>query len=213
MYLPKLFEEPRVEELQDLIRKYPFGTLVTPGENGLQANHLPFLIESLPEPFGTLYAHVARANPVWQNLGNNHDVLAIFQGPHSYISPSWYVTRQETGMVAPTWNYAVVHAYGRLEAIEDAAWLRVFVDRLTSSHEASNPEPWSVSDAPAAYIENMLHAIVGLKLTVTSLVGKCKMSQNRPAQDRDNVIRVLAEQKTESSLAMADWIRKANNRE
>jgi transcriptional regulator len=113
-------------------------------------------------------------------------------------------------MVVPTWNYAVVHAYGRLEAIEDAAWLRVFVDRLTSSHEASNPEPWSVSDAPAAYIENMLDAIVGLKFTVTRLVGKWKMSQNRPAQDRDNVIRVLAEQNTESSLTMADWIRKAN---
>ena len=117
---------------------------------------------------------------------------------------------QETGMVVPTWNYAVVHAHGRLEAIEDASWLRDFVDRLTNSQEARNLEPWSVSDAPDQYIANLLDAIVGLKLTITRLVGKWKMSQNRPAQDRDNVIRVLAEQNTESSLAMADWIRKAN---
>jgi transcriptional regulator len=210
MYLPKLFEEQRVEELHDLIRSYPFGTLVSLGENGLQANHLPFLIESTPQPFGTLCAHVARANPVWQNLGTNRDVLAIFQGPHSYISPSWYITKNETGMVVPTWNYAVVHAHGRLEAIEDAAWLRDFVDKLTSSQEARRPEPWNVSDAPDQYIENQLGAIVGLKLNITRLVGKWKMSQNRPAYDRDNVIRVLSEQNTESSLAMADWIRKAN---
>jgi transcriptional regulator len=147
---------------------------------------------------------------VWQNLADHSDVLAIFQGPHAYISPSWYVTKKETGMVVPTWNYAVVHAHGRLEAIEDAAWLRDFLDKLTSSQESRKPDPWSVSDAPAQYVENLLGSIVGLKLTVTRLVGKWKLSQNRPADDRASVIKVLSEQNTESSLAMADWIGKAN---
>jgi transcriptional regulator len=113
-------------------------------------------------------------------------------------------------MVVPTWNYAVVHAHGHLEAIEDAVWLRNFLDKLTSSQEAHKTDPWSVSDAPAQYIENQLGAIVGLKLTVTRLVGKWKLSQNRPANDRASVIKLLSERNTESSLAMADWIRKAN---
>src|SRR5579883_1311310 len=126
MYLPKHFEENRVEVLHDLIASHPFGTLVISTDQGLQANHIPFLIERAPEPFGTLYAHVARANPVWRDLSANEEALAIFQGPQGYISPSWYATKQETGMVVPTWNYAVVHAHGRLEAIEDHDWLRGF---------------------------------------------------------------------------------------
>lgn len=210
MYVPEVFEEKRVAVLHDLIRKYPFGTLVTFNERGLEANHLPFLVEATPEPFGILYAHVSRANPVWRDVSSTTEVVAVFQGPQGYISPSWYATRTEAGMVVPTWNYAVVHAYGRLEAVQDAAWLRSVVDRLTNTHEAGQAEPWSISEAPAHYIEKQLTAIVGLKLTLTRLLGKWKMSQNRPPQDRAGVTRTLLQQGTESSAAMAESIENAN---
>jgi len=208
MYVPKIFQEDRVEVLHDLIRQYPFGTLVTLNEEGLQANHVPFHVKSAPEPFGTLYAHVARANPVWRELSSNNEALVIFQGPQTYISPSSYVTKKETGMVVPTWNYAVVHARGRLNAIEDASWLRGFVEELTKTHEEGRAEPWSISDAPADYIEKQLSAIVGLQLTITQLIGKWKLSQNRPAVDRASVIQALFAQDTESSIAMAESMEK-----
>ena len=210
MYVPEIFEEKRVGVLHDLIRKYPFGTLVTFNERGLEANHIPFLVEPTPEPFGVLHAHVSRANPVWRDVSSTTEVLAVFQGPQGYISPSWYASRTETGMVVPTWNYAVVHAYGRLEAVQDAAWLRSVVDRLTNTHEAGQAEPWSMSEAPAHYIEKQLTAIVGLKLTITRLLGKWKMSQNRPPQDRAGVTRTLLQQETESSVAVAESIERAN---
>jgi transcriptional regulator len=202
MYVPKIFQEDRIDVLHDLIRTYPLGTLVTMNEDGMQANHVPFHVESAPEPFGTLYAHVARANPVWRDISRNNEGLVIFQGPQTYISPSWYPTKKETGMVVPTWNYAVVHAHGRLNPIEDVSWLRAFLEELTKTHEEGRAEPWNISDAPAEYIEKQLSAIVGLKLTITQLVGKWKLSQNRPAVDRANVIQTLLEQGTESSRAM-----------
>jgi transcriptional regulator len=208
MYIPNLFQEDRVEVLHDLIRTYPFGTLVTMNAEGLQANHVPFYVESAPEPFGTLYAHVARANPVWRDLSRNDEALVIFQGPQTYISPSSYLTTKETGMVVPTWNYAVVHAHGRLSPIEDILWLRGFVEELTKTHEAGRAQPWNISDAPADYIEKQLSAIVGLKLTITQLVGKWKLNQNRPARDRASVIQTLLEQGTESSRAMAESMKK-----
>jgi len=208
MYVPKIFQEDRVEVLHDLIRTYLFGTLVTMNEEGLQANHVPFHVESAPEPFGTLYAHVARANPVWRDFSRNNEALVIFQGPQTYISPSSYLTKKETGMVVPTWNYAVVHAHGRLNAIEDVLWLRAFLEELTKTHERGRSEPWNISDAPAEYIEKQLNAIVGLKLTITQLVGKWKLSQNRPARDRASVIQALLEQGTESSKAMAESMEK-----
>ena len=210
MYMPEVFEERRVAVLHDLIRRYPFGTLVTLSERGLEANHIPFLVEPTPEPFGVLCAHVSRANPVWRDVSSISEVLAVFQGPQGYISPSWYASRIETAMVVPTWNYAVVHVYGRLEAVQDAAWLRSVVDRLTNTHEAGQAEPWSMSEAPAHYIEKQLSAIVGLKLTITRLLGKWKMSQNRPPQDRAGVTRTLLEQGTGPSAAMAEWVERAN---
>jgi transcriptional regulator len=211
MYVPEAFQEKRVEVLHDLIRTYPFGTLVTLNDEGLQANHIPFHLEPTPEPLGTLYAHVARANPVWRDLSRNNEALVIFQGAHIYISPSWYLTRKETGMVVPTWNYSVVHAHGQLQPIEDPVWLRAFVEKLTKTHEQGRPEPWNVSDAPAHYIEKQLGSIVGLKLTVSRLIGKSKLSQNRPPHDRLSVIQTLSEQGTESSIAMAESMQRVND--
>jgi transcriptional regulator len=211
MYVPQMFEENRVEILHDLIRKNPFGTLVTLNEDGWSADHVPFLVEPAPEPYGVLHAHVARANPVWRNLSSKPDVLAIFQGPQAYVSPSWYVTKQETGMVVPTWNYAIVHAHGTLEAIDDPAWLRAFLHKLTNTHEAANAKPWSIADAPQHYIETQLRAIVGVKLTIKRLVGKWKMSQNRPAQDRLSVIQKFSAQGRDSSSAMAETMQKVHD--
>jgi len=211
MYVPKTFEENRVEVLHDLIRTYPFGTMVTLNEEGLEANHIPFHLEPASEPFGTLYGHVARANPVWRDLSRNDQALVIFQGPQTYISPSSYLTKKETGMVVPTWNYAVVHAHGRLNPIEDVSWLRAFLEKLTKTHEEGRPEPWNISDAPAEYIEKQLSAIVGLKLTVTKLVGKWKLSQNRPERDRAGVIQTMLDEGTESSLAMAESMKQVKD--
>ena len=210
MYIPNAFHEDRIEVLHDLIRNYPFAALITLNKEGIQANHIPFELDPAPEPFGTLHAHVARANPVWRDLSQNDEALVIFQGPNSYISPSWYRTKEETGMVVPTWNYMVVHAHGKLQPIEDPVWLRALVEKLTRTHEENMPQPWSVSDAPSDYIEKQLTAIVGLRLTITRLVGKWKLSQNRPPQDRASVIQTLFQQETESSQAMAESIEKAN---
>src|SRR5262245_37135384 len=191
MYVPKHFEETRIEILHALIRAHPLAALVTLTPDGLDANHIPFEIDPEPAPFGTLRAHVARANALWRDFSREVKALAIFQGPETYISPSWYPTKQETGRVVPTWYYAVVHAHGPLRVIEDRRWLREFVERLTNRHEASRSAPWKVTDAPAAYIDQQLGAIVGLEMPISQLIGKWKASQNRPAHDQDGVVEGL----------------------
>jgi transcriptional regulator len=208
MYLPKHFEENRVDVLHGLIRAHPLGALVTTGANGLEANHVPFEIDPDPAPFGTLRGHVARANPVWRDDAG--DALVIFQGPELYVSPSWYPSKREGGKVVPTWNYAVVHAYGTLRAIDDAAWLRAFVERLTDRHEAARPDRWRITDAPADYVDQMVRAIVGIELPIARLVGKWKVSQNRPTRDRAGVVAGLEAQGTDVAGAMAALVRAAN---
>src|SRR6476620_7441269 len=152
MYSPSQFEETRIEELHALIRAHPLGTLITLGRAGLEANHIPFEVSADPAPFGTLRGHVARANPVWQDFSADTGVLVVFQGPSAYITPSWYETKRETGKVVPTYNYAVVHAYGSMRAIEDRVWLRALVGRLTDRFEAPRSQPWQVSDAPVDFV-------------------------------------------------------------
>jgi transcriptional regulator len=211
MYVPKHFEETRIEILHELIRAHPLAALVTLTPDGLAANHIPFEIDPEPAPFGTLRGHVARANSLWRDFSREVQALAIFQGPETYISPSWYPTKQETGRVVPTWNYAVVHAHGPLRAIEDRSWLREFVERLTNRHEASRSAPWKVTDAPAAYIDQQLGAIVGLEMPITRLIGKWKASQNRPAHDQDGVVEGLRHEGRESAMAMAGLVRQSRS--
>lgn len=211
MYLPKHFEETRVETLHELIRTHPLGALVALGPGGLDANHVPFEVDPGPAPFGTLRAHVARANPVWKEAAGA-EVLVLFQGPEIYISPSWYPTKQETARVVPTWNYAVVHAHGRLRAVEDRDWLRAFVTRLTDRHEEGRPDPWKVTDAPADYVEAMLGGIVGLEIPLTRLVGKWKVSQNRPASDQAGVVEGLSRASDPAAVAMARLVQRASAR-
>jgi transcriptional regulator len=207
MYLPKHFEETRIDVLHGLIHEHPLGALVTLTPRGLDANHIPFEVDPAPAPLGTLRGHVARANPVWRELARDVDALVIFQGPGTYVSPAWYPTKQQTAKVVPTWNYAVVHAHGALRVIEDRAWLRDFVTALTDRHEAARPDRWRVTDAPADYIEAQLGAIVGLELTITRLVGKWKMSQNRPAQDRAGVEEALRRDGGDAGRVIAELVR------
>lgn len=209
MYVPAHFEETRPEVLGRLIHDHPLAALVTLGRNGLSANHIPLELDPEPAPPGTLRGHVARANPVWQDFSRDVEVLAIFQGAQAYISPAWYETKKETGKVVPTYNYIVVHAYGPLRIVEDRAWLRALVERLTNRHEAARPEPWKVTDAPAGYIEQMLGAIIGVEIPLTRLVGKWKVSQNRPAVDRDGVVSALGEMEDQNARAMSDLVKKA----
>ena len=209
MYAPKHFEETRVDVLHDLIRTYPFGALVTMTPGGLDANHIPFEIDPTPGPFGTLRGHVARANPVWQDIAPDAAALVIFQGVDGYVSPSWYPTKAETGKVVPTWNYAVVHAHGVPRFIDDRLWLRAFVEKLTIRHEAGRREPWKITDAPADYIDKQVGAIIGLEMPITRLIGKWKVSQNRPPEDQDGVVQGLLRERGEPGAAMADLVRRA----
>src|SRR4051794_31500014 len=181
MYVPEMFREDRTDVLQAAVRRIGFATLVT---EGLDANHLPMLLQD-GEGGHVLRGHVARANPVWK--AGEGAALAIFLGPHAYVSPSWYPSKLETGKAVPTWNYIAVHARGPLRWVQDADWLRANVTALSNAHEAPRAEPWAVSDAPASYVEALLRAIVGFELTIESLTGKYKLSQNRDAADRAGV--------------------------
>lgn len=206
MYQPAQFAETRPEVMQQLMREHAFGTLVTLASDGLNANHLPFEFDPEPAPYGTLIAHVARSNPVWQDLASGVEALVIFQGPHAYISPGWYATKQEHGRVVPTYNYMVVHAYGRLRAVEDKTWLRRLLERLTARHEAGMPQPWKLDDAPADFIDKLLPAIVGIEIPIARLIGKWKVSQNQPQANRVGVEQGLRAQGEEQAAAMADAV-------
>jgi len=207
MHDVEAFREERIEVLHALIKSHPLATLVTTTAQGLEANHIPLLIDPEPTPFGTLRGHVARANPLWRT-SKDANVLAVFQGPQGYITPSWYPSKAQHGKVVPTWNYAVVHVHGSLRVYEDAEWLRRLVTRLTESQESPREKPWHVTDAPEDYIDTMLKAIVGIEIPVQRMQGKWKMSQNRLPQDRNGVIKSLQSQGDAASLAMLNILRR-----
>jgi transcriptional regulator len=200
MYMPAHFEETRPEVLHALLRAHPLATWVVQGGDGLLVNHIPFLLDADRGPHGTLVGHVARANPVWRSLAPS---VAVFQGAQAYISPSWYPTKRAHGKVVPTWNYAVVHVHGMPRAIESRDEVLAIVTRLTQTHEAASAVPWSVSDAPSDYIDQMLKAIVGIEIPIERWVGKWKASQNRSAPDRLGTVAGLRQRGDEQSLAMA----------
>ncbi len=191
MYLPPDFQEERVPVLHDAIRQARLGTLITLGPEGIEASHVPMIVDPEPAPFGTLRGHIARANPQWRRAAADVQALAVFLGPDAYITPSWYETKRQTGKVVPTWNYVAVHAYGAVRFFDDAARLLALVTKLTETHESGRAAPWGVSDAPKDYIAGMLKAIVGFELPIARLEGKWKMSQNRPAADRAGVVEGL----------------------
>ncbi len=187
MYVPSAFERSDPAELFDFIEAHSFAVLVSDRAEEPFATHLPLLLDRTAGPHGTLIGHMARANPQWREL-DGRPVLAVFSGPHAYVSPSWYASKREHGRVVPTWNYSTAHVYGELVVHEDAAWLGDHVRRLTDLHEAGADRPWSVDDAPERFISGQLRAIVGVELIISRIEGKTKLSQNRPDPDVRGVI-------------------------
>ena len=192
MYMPPAFSDQDRDSLHATMRAARLANLVTATAEGPQVTPLPLLLDPDEGEYGTLYGHLARGNPQWRVpvLG---EAVAVFMGPDAYITPSWYQTKQDTGKVVPTWNYVTVHAHGPVEFFEDAERLLAAVTRLTLLHEGERASPWEVSDAPADYIAAQLRGIVGLRMPITRLEGKRKMSQNRSEADRRGVAAGLAE--------------------
>ncbi len=187
MYQPPHFREEDLQTQHALIRAYPLGLLVTAGASGLLANPVPFHLDADASEKGVLRLHLARANGQWKDIRDGATVLTVFQGADSYVTPSWYQTKQETGKVVPTWNYAIVQARGPARIVEDADWLLAQIGAITSQHEGRRALPWSVSDAPGDFIRAQLKGIVGIEIEIAEIEGKWKVSQNRPVGDREGV--------------------------
>jgi transcriptional regulator len=192
LYIPPAFRETDPEILHAEIRRIGFCSLTTTGADGPLVSHVPVFLDTAAGPLGQLRCHVARANPQWRDSDLNKPALAVFMGPDSYVSPSWYPSKQEHGKAVPTWNYVAICARGTLEIIPDRDALLAHVAELSDRHEAALPEPWQVGDAPADYMEKQLRAIVGFRLTIEALEGKLKLSQNRPEADRVSVAAALS---------------------
>ncbi|MBN3863686.1 FMN-binding negative transcriptional regulator [Pseudomonas frederiksbergensis] len=207
MYTPNAFAINDLNELHQQILGTRLAILVTHGEQGLQASHLPLLLNVNDGPHGTLYGHLAWANPQWKELQNGAQALVIFAGADAYVSPGFYPSKTEHGKVVPTWNYVAVHAYGTAEVFSDADRLRDLVSALTDRHESGRASPWKVADAPADYIDGMLKAIVGFALPIQRLEGKRKLSQNRNAADIAGVREGLAASPDAHDQALAHLMR------
>ncbi|MEA3124755.1 MAG: transcriptional regulator [Caballeronia sp.] len=183
MYLPAHFDESRKDLMHALIAENPFGSLSSHCKSGLDANHIPFELAASEGDLGVLHAHVARSNPLWQDVVDGDEVLVIFRAGDAYISPTWYPSKHEAHKQVPTWNYVVVHAHGRIAIRDDEKYVRSVVARLTRTHEATEPKPWKMGDAPKDYIDTMLKSIVGLQIDITRLAGKSKLGQNKDTRD------------------------------
>lgn len=199
MYVPPAFRFDDAEALHAAIRRHSFGTLVTHGEGGMIASHLPFLLQSDAEASDRLRGHMARANPQWKEFPGSKEVLVLFQGPHAYISPSWYETRE----AVPTWNYEAVHVYGTPHLIDDPAAVRALLDETAAVYEAVRPEPWSANQMPAGWIDKLQRGIVGFEIRITRIEGKRKLSQNRPEADQIGVLAGLRDSGDPDDLALA----------
>jgi len=209
MYIPEHFAETRPDVLHALMRAHPLGTLVThTAEGGLDANHIPFELAADEGAHGVLRAHVARNNPVWREVANGSPVMVVFRGPEAYISPSWYPSKHEAHKQVPTWNYEVVHAHGRLQVMDDERFVRGLVACLTREHEAGEPLPWKMGDAPQDFIAYLLTLIVGIEVPIDRLEGKRKLSQNREARDIQGAADALRERHGAGgvSAAMAGFL-------
>lgn len=207
MYIPPAFREDDIAVLHAEMRAVRLAQLVTATADGLIATPVPLIVDGTEGPYGTLYGHVARANPQWKTAPVG-EAMALFMGPHTYVTPSWYATKRETGMVVPTWNYIAIHAYGTVEFFEDADRLLDVVTRLTNLHEGARAEPWAVTDAPDSFIRSQLRGIVGLRIPIARLEGKRKMSQNRNEADRAGVAAGLAASDSVADQAVAPLIPK-----
>jgi transcriptional regulator len=194
------------------MRAAPFADLVTLGTDGLEGTPLPLMLDPSDGPQGSLIGHIARANPQWRTADVTQEALAIFSGPDSYISPSYYETKRLSGKVVPTWNYVTIHARGRISFFHEPEALLELVRRLTELHEGRRAAPWAVSDAPPDFIQSQLRGIVGLRLEITALTGKWKMSQNRSPADRAGVVAGLRADGGPEAEAVATAVAEAMER-
>ncbi|UYZ82773.1 FMN-binding negative transcriptional regulator [Entomomonas sp. E2T0] len=203
MYIPKHFQDNDQQSLFNTIRQIQTANLVTQHPSGLIATYLPLYLEETEGKQGTLYGHIAKANSQWQQSLTNTEALAIFTGPDAYITPSWYPSKQIHHKEVPTWNYIAVHTYGTIEFIEEPNTLLDIVTKLTNANEKNRQQPWQVKDAPQDYIQTMLKAIIGVKITITKIEGKRKLSQNKTADNQQGVIQGLtnSEKATDKALA------------
>jgi transcriptional regulator len=195
MYIPKHFEETRVEEIRRVIGDHPFGALVVNGPAGLDATHIPFEFDPDAGPHGLLLAHVARANPVWTECKDGDPVMVMFQGGDAYVSPNWYPSKHEFHRQVPTWNYQLVHVHGRLRIRDDERFVRGVVAKLTRTHEAlaGGAKPWKMGDSERDYIDQLVAAIIGIEVEIERIVGVSKLSQNKEERDRVGVATALRE--------------------
>lgn len=209
MYIPKHFSENDLAVLQTLMRDYSFATLVSTQEDGVPiATPLPMIFTPEPAPYGTLSAHLALGNPQWRTFQEEREVLVIFQGPHAYISPSWY----EVALSVPTWDYATVHAYGRPRIISDHAELYAHLKELVEAHEAQFPNPWPFDGLPDEYVERNMKGVVGVAIEITRLEGKFKMSQNRSENERARVSHELRASQDATLCEVAEMVSGARKR-
>jgi len=209
MYSPTSFRVVDLAQLHDLIDQSPLATLVTAGEQGLLASHLPVLLERHAENRGTLHGHFARANPQWRDLAQGAEVLAVFNGASAYVSPGYYPSKARDHKAVPTWNYVAVHAWGTAEMFDEPSRLRELVAKLSDHHERDQPHPWSLDDAPADYLDAMLRAIVGFSLPIERIEGKWKLSQNQPSDNRTGVRDALAASPLTSANQVAQLMNRA----
>ncbi|MGH1440371.1 MAG: FMN-binding negative transcriptional regulator [Cellvibrionaceae bacterium] len=210
MHIPKKFRQESQTELHEAIRRYPFASLITYSQSGLEVNHIPFVLKEV-DGKQLLQGHIARANPLWQNVDDQSEALVVFNGPNHYISPNYYPTKKATGKAVPTWNYISVNVKGTLSYVHDSAWLYNMIDELTQEHELGRPEPWSVKDAPENYIQKMLPAIVGLEIKISSLEGQWKLSQNQPTENKQGVIEGLLKENNSDANTMAALVKQHSN--
>ena len=203
MYIPRLFRQDSTELLHEVIQQFSFATLVTIRQGAPFASHLPFLLDSARGEQGALLGHMARANPQWKDFDSSQEVLVVFQGPHAYVSPSWY----EGSLHVPTWNYVAVHAYAVPRVIDDDAEFYRLLQTMVDKFEGAFEKPWKF-DLPSDYVQEMMKAIVGFELRITRLEGKEKLSQNRDEADQRRVTDILASSSDPNARGVAEWMAK-----
>lgn len=206
MYCPSHFHEDRPDVLAELIKQFPLATVVRNGADGMTADHLPVMFKPSDQGFGKLVGHVAKGNSLWQ-VSSQDELLVVFQGPSTYISPNWYASKRESGNVVPTWNYVVVHACCTLSAIQEHADILAIITELTDQHEAAQERPWKITDAPAEFTAKLLSNIVGISLEINRWHGKWKVSQNQPAANQESVIQGLVGAASDVQTQMAALIK------
>lgn len=206
MHIPKIFQQDDPLLLQEIMVKYPFASLITYSEDGVEVNHLPMYFDKSGDN-AVLQGHIAKANPLWKMLNEHLDVLVVFNGPNSYISPNYYPTKQLNGKAVPTWNYIAVHVRGEVKARFDDHFKLQMLNNLTFQHEQFQDKPWSIYDAPSEYINRMLPAIVGIEIQIKSMTGQWKVSQNQPEINKQGIISGLSKVQSDNSVEMATLVK------